>query len=123
MSINKHQIFKVKISDDEKFTTEASAEKALNTFLAEPNHVYLNHSITTITEDIAIYGSYKTTCKFLIISLIYKDLSSSNMDVTNASKKIKVVVHKQIENSSEITEPSVETSLDKEVKELLNSKK
>ena len=123
MSATKHKLFKLKLSDDAKFTVTKEVEKAINEFLLEPNIVYVNHSITTLTEDIEEYDNLKTICRFVLISIVYKDLNLSSLDVKSTSKKVKTVVHKQIESVAEITEPQIETKIDKEIQQLTTPKK
>ena len=115
MSQTKHKIFKVKISDDGKFTISKAVEKTINDFLAESNIVYINHSVTTLTEDIEEYDNLKTICKYVLISIVYKDLDSSQFNVKTSSKKIKSIVHKQIESGEKIKEPNILTEIDKEI--------
>lgn len=122
MSATKHQLFKLKLSDDAKFTVTKEVEKTINEFLLEPNIVYVNHSITTLTEDIEEYDNLKTVCRFVLISMVYKDLNSSSLDVKLASKKAKTVVHKEIESGAKITEPQIETEIDKEIQQLTANK-
>jgi len=119
MSVTKHKIFRLKLSNDSKFTISKTVEKEINEFLLDPNIVYVNHSITTLLEDIEEYGNQKTICRFLLISLIYKDLNQSTLDVKSTSNKVKTVVHKQIESGGEIAEPQFKTELDKEIQQLI----
>lgn len=123
MSITKHKIFKLKLSNDAKFTITKTVEKAINDFLLDSNIVYVNHSITTLTEDIEEYDNLKTICSYVLISIIYKDLNASPLDVKSTSKKIKSIVHKQVETGDEITEPKIETEFDKEIQQLTMAKK
>lgn len=123
MSITKHRIFKLKLSSDDKFTITKTVEKAINEFLLDSNIVYLNHSITTLTEDIEEYDNLKTICKYLLISIVYKDLNSSSLDVKSTSKKVKSVVHKQVVSGEEVSQPEIETEIDKEIKQLTMAKK
>lgn len=118
MSITKHKIFKLPLSDDGEFSIPSKVESILNTFLSEPNIVYVNHSISTLTVDAEEYGNMKTKCKFILLSLIYKDLASSSLDVKYASKKAKSIVHKQVENGEEIKEPIIKTEIDEEIQQL-----
>lgn len=118
MPTTKHKIFKLRISDDGKFTITKAVEKTINSFLLDPNNVYVNHSITTLTEDIEEYDSFKTNCKYVLISLIYKDLNSTPLDVKTASKSVKSIVHKQIESGEIIDEPLIETEIDKQIMEI-----
>ncbi|MBF04818.1 MAG: hypothetical protein CMP76_16170 [Flavobacterium sp.] len=118
MSIIKHKIFKIKVSDDGKFTISKTVENTIDTFLSEPNNIYVNHSVTTLTEDIEEYDNLKTICKYILISIIYKDLNSTSFNLKGVSKKIKVTVQREIESGSAIEEPNILTELDKEIIEL-----
>lgn len=118
MPITRHKIFKIKVSDDGKFTISKTIEKTINTFLSEPNNVYVNHSVTTLTEDIEEYDNLKTICKYVLISIIYKDLDSTSMNLKGASKKMKETVQKEIESGNAIKEPDILTELDKEIIEI-----
>ncbi|WP_146052908.1 hypothetical protein [Aquimarina sp. I32.4] len=118
MPITKHKIFKVKVSDDGKFTISKTIEKTINDFLSEPNNVYVNHSVTTLTEDIDEYDNIKTICKFVLISIIYKDLDTTSLNVKSASKKVKETVHREIESGNPIDEPKILTDFDKELIEI-----
>lgn len=115
MPITKHKTFKIAISDNSKFNISNTAENSINTFLAEPNNVYVNHSITTLTEDIEKYGKIKTVCKYLLVSLIYRDLNATPLDLTGVSKKLEKTVRKEIESGTPIEEPNILTGLDKEI--------
>ncbi|MEY8848305.1 hypothetical protein AB9K26_05800 [Psychroserpens sp. XS_ASV72] len=117
MSTTKHKIFKIKVSDDGKFTVSKTVENTINTFLSEANNVYVNHSVTTLTEDIEEYGILKTICKYVLISIIYKDLNSTSLNLKGTSKKIKEVVQKEVESGNSIEEPNILTDLDKEIAE------
>lgn len=115
MPITKHKIFKIKVSDDGKFTISKTVEKTINTFLSEPNNVYVNHSVATLTEDIEEYDNIKTVCKYVLISVIYKDLDSTSLSLKGTSKKIKETVQREIESGNPIDEPEILTELDKEI--------
>lgn len=121
MPVTKHKLFKLKLSDDAKFTITKEVEKTINEFLLDPNIVYVNHSITTLTEDIEKYDSLKTICRFVLISIVYKDLNSTSLDVKSTTKKAKNVVHKQIELGAKIPEPHIETKIDIEIQQLTAS--
>ena len=123
MSQTKHKIFKIKISDDGKFTISKTVEKTINDFLAEANIVYVNHSVTTLTEDIEEYDNLKTICKYVLISIVYKDLDSSQFNIKTSSKKIKSIVHKQIESGEKIEEPEILSEIDKEINIFINKEK
>lgn len=115
MPITKHKIFKMQISDDGKFTISSVVEKVINDFLNDSNIVYVNHSVTTLNEDVEEYDNIKTLCKYVLISIVYKDLNSSHLDVKTTSKKIISVVNKQIESGEPLNEPDILTEIDKEV--------
>jgi superfamily I DNA and RNA helicase len=115
MPITKHKIFKIQISDDGKFTISTSVEKTINDFLIESNIVYVNHSVTTLTEDVEEYDNIKTLCKYVLISIVYKDLDTTRMDIKTTSNKTKSVVHRQIESGEALDEPDILTEIDKEI--------
>lgn len=115
MPITKHKIFKIKVSDDGKFTISKTVENTINTFLSEANNVYVNHSVTTLSEDIEEYDNLKTVCKYVLISIVYKDLDSTSLNLKGTSKKIKQTVQREIESGSPIDEPNISTDLDKEI--------
>ena len=117
MPTTKHKIFKIKVSDDGKFTISKTVEKTINTFLSEPNHVYVNHSVTTLTEDIEEYDNLKTICKYVLISIIYKDLDGTSLNLKGTSKKIKETVRREIESGNPFEEPNILTDFDKEILE------
>jgi len=117
MPITKHKIFKIKVSDDGKFTISKTVENTINTFLSEANNVYVNHSVTTLTEDVEEYDNLKTVCKYVLISIIYKDLDSTTLSLKGTSNKIKKTVQREIESGNPINEPDILTELDKEIKE------
>ena len=118
MPATKHKIFKIKVSDDGKFTISKTVEKTINEFLSEPNNIYVNHSVTTLSEDIEEYDNIKTICKYVLISIIYKDLDSTSLNLKGASKKMKETVQREIESGDAIQEPDILTELDKEIKEI-----
>ena len=118
MPTTRHKIFKIKVSDDGKFTISKTVEKTINEFLSEPNNVYVNHSVTTLNEDVEEYDNIKTICKYVLISIIYKDLDSTSLNLKGASKKMKETVQREIESGDAIQEPDILTELDKEIKEI-----
>ena len=115
MPTTKHKIFKINVSDDGKFSISKTVEKTINAFLSEPNNIYVNHSITTLTEDIEEYDNLKTVCKYVLISIIYKDLDNTSLSLKGTSKKIKDIVQREIESGKPIEKPNISTDLDKEV--------
>ncbi len=120
MPVTKHKLFRIKINDDGKFTITKTVEKTINDFLADDNNVYINHSITTLTEDVEEYDNVKTICRYVLLSIMYKDLNSTILDVKKTSSKIKAIVHKQIELRNTIEEPPFQTEIDKEIIEFEN---
>ena len=118
MSVTKHKIFRVKISQDNKLSFDETIQKEINRFLSESDNIYVNHSTSILTEDIEEYGSTKTINKFLVISLIYKDLNDTALSLKNTSNKVKKVVSKEIESGQTIKEPNIETDFDKEIRAL-----
>jgi len=118
MPLTKLEIFKIKISNDSKFTLDKTAQEKINLFLAEENNIYVNHSTSVISEGIEEYGNTKTIDKFLVISLIYRDLNASEYDLKNTSKRVKATVTKEIESGISIKTPETETKFDKEIRQL-----
>ena len=118
MPTTRHKIVKIKVSDDGKFTISKAVENTINTFLSEPNNIYVNHSVTTLTEDVEEYDNLKTICKYVLVSIIYKDLDSTSLNLKGASKKIKETVQREIESGKTIEEPDILTELDKEILEI-----
>jgi hypothetical protein len=115
MPTTKHKIFKIKVSDDGKFSISKTVEDTINAFLLEANNVYVNHSVTTLTEDIEEFDNFKTICKYVLISIIYKDLNNTTLNLKDTSKKIKKVVQREIESGNPTKEPSIMTEFDKEI--------
>jgi hypothetical protein len=122
MSVTKHKIFRVKISQDSGQSFDETIQKEINSFLFESNNIYVNHSTSVLTEDIEEYGQNKTINKFLVISLIYKDLNDTEYNLNKTSKKLKTVVSREIETGRILTEPSVETDFDREIKQIQTPK-
>lgn len=120
MSNIKHKLFKVKVLNNDKKDFDDKALISINDFLIESNNVYVNHSVTTITEDIEKYGQINTICKEIVISLIYKDLLDSELSLSNATKKNKALVKKQIIDDSDFPEPETETDFEKEIEKIRN---
>jgi hypothetical protein len=118
MSQTKLEIFKIKISDNSNFDLDKKAQEQINEFLKDVNNIYINHSTSIITADIEEYGTNKTINKYLVVSIIYKDLNASQFDLKNTTKKVKKVVAKEIENGKVIPEPKIETDLEKEIRKI-----
>lgn len=119
MAQTKHKFFKLKLSEDGSLTFTKSIENTINDFLMDPNNVYVNHSITTLNEDIDEYGEIKTINKFVLISLVYKDLSESKLDLKMTSNKTKDMVHENVVESEHIPSPNYITQLDKDIEEII----
>lgn len=111
MSVTKHQLFKLLISN-EKDTFTINNEQ-VEKFLADPNIVYLSHSISIVNEDIELYGRYKSVPVYILFSLVYKDLNATKFDLKKSNKKIRSSVHEQIISDNEIKEPDYKTEIDK----------
>ena len=116
MSITKHQIFKINISNDSKDTFDNAVLKKIDSFLAESNNVYINHSISVLTEDIEEYGNFKSINKYILLSLVYKDLNATEFNLKGTSEKVKEIVNKEIVKGEKIQEPKIETEFDKKIK-------
>ena len=121
MSQTKHKMFKIKISDDGKFVLDRGVQRKINAFLAEDNYIYVNHSVTVLTEDIEVTGEIFTINKFLVISIIYKDLNESEYNLKGTSKTVKKVVTKEIEIGVNIPKPQINTTFDTEIQKLKKS--
>ncbi|HVA99531.1 MAG TPA: hypothetical protein VNG53_11610 [Bacteroidia bacterium] len=118
MSQTKLEIFKIQISENSKFDFDKKTQDKINDFLNEENNIYVNHSTSILTEDIEKYGTNKTINKYLVISLIYKDLNASEFNLKNTSNKLKEIVTKEIEEGKNIPEPKIETDFDIETYQL-----
>lgn len=118
MPVVKHKFFKVKVKNGENFTVDQEIEKTINDFLANPNHVYKNHSIVIINKDTEKYGQVKTTPSYVLLSFIYSDLNETGLNLKTTSKEIQSIVHRQIDLGEEIPEPKIETFIDKQINEL-----
>ncbi|WP_338790330.1 hypothetical protein [Bernardetia sp. MNP-M8] len=116
MSITKHKIFEIEIEEVDNLSLSENAINAINDFLSEPNYIYVNHSITVLTKDEEHYEQIKTKCKYLVLSLIYKDLNATSLDIKKSSTKVKNVVRKQIEVGEDMEEPNIETEIDREIR-------
>ena len=118
MSQTKLEIFKIGISQSSNFDLEKNVLDQINVFLSDDNKIYINHSTSIITEDLDEYGVAKTINKFLVISIVYKDLKETHFNLNNTSKKIKDIVRKEIETETTLPEPIIETDLEKKIKNL-----
>ena len=117
MSLTKHKIFKIKITNSENRALEIdrAALNEINRFLEQSNNVYVNHSITILSEDIEEYGREK---RFLLISLVYKDLDGTPLSLSKVSKETKEAVKKEIESGKKIEEPLSSTEFERRVQKI-----
>jgi len=111
----KHILFKIKISDEHKFETDSKANEIINDFLNDSNHVYVNHSLTILSTAIRETGAFKNVNQFLIISLVYKDLAESSLDLKKTSKKTIAAVKKAVEENTKIEPPKFKTNFEKTI--------
>jgi hypothetical protein len=118
MPLNKHKLFKIKISEDGKFDFDKKVENEINTFLADSDNVYVNHSIAILTDSIEHFDEFKSVNKYILLSLIYKDLNDSANSLKKVSDKVRKVVTKSYEDDTIIQEPQIETDFDKAIKEI-----
>lgn len=123
MSQIKFEIFKIAITNSSNFSFEKAAKVKIDEFLRDANHVYINHTASIATEDIEEYGFNKTTNKYLIITLVYKDLNETEYDLSNVGRKTKKIVQKEIKDGETIPAPTIETSFDIQIAENLNKNK
>src|SRR5258705_2359302 len=103
MAVTKHITFKIAI-DDALNLEEAGLEK-INQFLLEANVVYVNHSIVVLSIPIKQTNNFKIVNKTLVVSLIYKDLSETSLDLLKVSKKMTASVKRTIEEGEKISMP------------------
>ena len=122
MTLTKHKIIKIRIKDTERFNLDTTSQKAVNVFLANNNYIYINHSITVFNENITEYDIVRSENKYIVISIIYKDLTATDLDLDNTSEKIKKVVKKDIENGETLIKPIYETEFDKKIRKLTTNK-
>jgi hypothetical protein len=113
MSITKHQIFKVGFSQDESLELDKIASDKINDFLADPNNIYINHSICVLSESVERYGNIENANRFIVVSLIYKDLNETALDLSTASPAVKQVVRRGVKTDNKIPKPMLETEFDK----------
>lgn len=111
MSTTKHEIFKIPISEDFSFDEEII--RSINVFLEVENYVYINHSVTILTEAIRDYNSYKQINKFLVISLIFKDLTETSYNLKKVTKRTQEIVKKEVKEGESLPMPNYETHFGK----------
>lgn len=118
MPITKHKLFIISITKDTG-SIDQSALNAIDHFLSETNYLYLNHSIT-IQERKTSTGTIQGS--FLLVSLIYKDLSATEKDLKKVSKRTREVVRKSIAEGEKRPMPAIETDFEKRMKKSLDVK-
>lgn len=118
MSQTKLEIFKIGITPNSNFDLEKNVLDHINEFLRDDNKIYTNHSTSILTEDLDEYGVAKTVNKFLVVSIVYKDLNETPFNLKNTSKKLKNIVKTEIEKGTALPEPTIETDLEKKIKNL-----
>lgn len=112
-----HKIFSIPVSDSDKISMELTALNTINKFLCEPNIVYINHSISVLTNLVTEYQRVTNHKHYIIVSLIYKDLSATEFDLSKTSKKTNEIVKKSIAIGDTMPMPEFETAFDKKIKE------
>ena len=113
MSVTKHKIIKIPILSEDDFAMEELSIQALNEFLGDSNVVYLGHTICIATRDSRIYGSTITKNSHLIVSIVYKDLAGTAVDLSKVSRKVKEVVRREVAEGEQFAEPEIMTEFDK----------
>jgi GTP-binding protein EngB required for normal cell division len=116
MANTKHRIFKIPILNQHDFKLDEKVEQSINDFLADPNCVYVNHSITVLSNTVDEYDTPKLMNRFVLISLIYKDLNETAYKIDKVSTKIQKVVRKSFEEQTEVVSPNIETEFEKKMK-------
>jgi hypothetical protein len=111
MSITKHKLFQIPITSEIVLNDDGFNE--MNSFLAEANYVYISHSISILTQSLKSTNTFRQVNKFLLISLVYKDLSETKMDIKRASKKAATVVKQSTEQNEKMPMPSYQTNFEK----------
>lgn len=107
MANTKHRLFTISISDENNIEFEQKAVDLINKFLLEENVVYVNHAFSILSNPkLKISGAIESYKHFGIISLVYKDLIDTEMDLSKASKKIIKTVKKSIERGDILPPPS-----------------
>jgi hypothetical protein len=117
MSITKHKIFKIEIKNS--LSIEDAALNELDLFLQNSNHIYVNHTNSILTDDVPKYGQIITENRFLVISLIYKDLNNTPLNLKQTGEKLKKIVTKEVKSNENIKTPDVVTDFDKDFQKTL----
>jgi hypothetical protein len=123
MPVTKHKTFKINIPQSSTFDVDNLADEKINAFLSDQNNIYINHSVCILTESIEEYGNVLNINRFVLISLIYKDLNATEMDISNASPAVKQIVRREVKKDSKIPKPRIETDFDKTISALGKARK
>ena len=128
MSKIRHQLFKIKVTNGTIYPNQKVFSE-INDFLEKGNHIYVNHSITTIfksdlintsgNKDIKVsnpphngFFKYEVNATYLIVSLIYKDLSDYGEDVSGLKEESKNLITKNVIDEMKVEKPNFETEID-----------
>jgi hypothetical protein len=111
-------MFKIAILNQEDFDFDKKIESSINDFLAEPNNIYVSHSVTVLSNTEEKNDVPNLINRFILLSIVYKDLKDTNYKLDKVSPKIQRVVKKSFEDSNEVIQSSVETDFDRKIKEL-----
>ncbi len=109
MSQFKHQLFQVHLESNTADPSQ-DALKHINSFLDNPNYLYVNHSISVAE---AKNQSGKVIHYILLVSMIYKDLSIIYGDLKKVSKKSLVKIKNSEEREENLPQPVIQTGFDK----------
>jgi hypothetical protein len=113
MATIRHKLFSVKI--DDLYNVDAVVAEALDEFLSDVNHVYINHSVSSI----GLGPGRIDRESVLFLSIVYKDLRNTTNQLTNVTAESKEMVHNSILSGSIQEPPVFETAFDKRNSELL----
>jgi len=128
MSKIQHKIFKIKVTNGTIYENQKVFNE-INKFLENNNYIYVNHAITTIFKNdlVNTLGNpgykkqepshnqvykYEIQATFLVISLVYKDMSDFGEDVSGLNKKTQSIIKSGILDEKKIAKPSFETEID-----------
>ena len=114
MSTTKHKIFRIEIENN--LNVEEISMKEFDSFLENPNHVYLNHTMSILTDSEDRFGKIFSINKGLVISLIYKDLNNTSLSIKEVGKKMKNLVSKEIKERTSLSMPNIKTAFDEELR-------
>ena len=113
MAVNKIKVFKVAISNNMELDLDEKELEAVNKFLKNPNIIYINHSGTVFFDSENHNGREKLKNRFLVISLVYKDLNDTQYNLKKVSKKTESFIKNSFENNEKIEPPKHLTNFEK----------